>query len=284
VINPVINCDNLALEVSMAGLEIVNDGDVLYVDSRLIAERLGVEHDNFLQTVQSYQTQIEQVFGILLFETGKIKGRGRPSRHALLTEDQATFVMTLSRNTPEVVQCKIDLVHSFSNAKKLLKQFNPVSDVDRVGMRLEVKDRARLELTDQVKVYLEEIRRYDDRNYRGMFFVRVHDAINLAVTNETAVQMKARLGAMLNKKVLESDLIRDYFPTHILQHYISLCRVAANLITTEQLDPLEAVKRATILALPGGYVPSPIDFVEHIKFVQGRLTEAQRGQLQLPDI
>lgn len=106
----------------MSDLEIFDDGENLYVDSRLIAERLGIEHDNFLQTIQGYQSQIEQAFGILLFQTGKIEGRGRPPRYVLLSEEQSSFVMTLSRNTPEVVQCKIDLVKAFSRAKELLKQ------------------------------------------------------------------------------------------------------------------------------------------------------------------
>lgn len=106
----------------MADLEIIADGDELYVDSRLIAERLGIEHESFLRTLDNYQTQIEQGFGILRFEIGKIDGRGRPPRFAYLNEDQATFVMTLSRNSPEVIQCKLDLVSSFSKAKKLLRQ------------------------------------------------------------------------------------------------------------------------------------------------------------------
>jgi phage regulator Rha-like protein len=106
----------------MADLEIFDDGGNLYVDSRLIAERLGIEHRSFLVTLDNYQTQIEQAFGILRFEIAEIDGRGRPRRYALLNEDQATFVMTLSRNSSEVVQCKLDLVRSFSRAKELLRQ------------------------------------------------------------------------------------------------------------------------------------------------------------------
>lgn len=105
----------------MADLEIFDDGETLYVDSRLIAERLGIEHRSFLETVENYRTQVEQAFGILRFETAEIDGRGRPGRFALLNEDQATFVMTLSRNSSEVVQCKLDLVQAFSKAKKLLR-------------------------------------------------------------------------------------------------------------------------------------------------------------------
>jgi phage regulator Rha-like protein len=106
----------------MADLEIIADGDELYVDSRLIADRLGIEHKSFLETLDNYRTQIEQGFGILRFQTAKLSGPGRPPRFAYLNEDQATFVMTLSRNSPEVIQCKLDLVSSFSKAKKLLRE------------------------------------------------------------------------------------------------------------------------------------------------------------------
>lgn len=105
-------------------------GSVLIVDSRLIAERLGIEHINFMETIGDYQTQIEQFFGIVRFETEKLGGRGRPQKYALLTEDQSIFLITLSRNTPEVVQCKIDLVVAFSTAKDLLANRKP--DIKRV--------------------------------------------------------------------------------------------------------------------------------------------------------
>lgn len=107
----------------MTDFELFRDGDEVYVDSRLIVERLGIEHESFLRTLDNYQTQIEQAFGVIRFEIGKPSGPqgGRPSRYALLNEDQATFVMTLSRNSPEVVQCKLDLVQSFSKAKKIIQ-------------------------------------------------------------------------------------------------------------------------------------------------------------------
>lgn len=97
--------------------------NVLVVDSRLIAQELGIEHENFIETVRKYQKQAEQAFGVLRFETGKPTGGslgGRPEKYCLLTEEQATFYMTLSRNTPEVVELKIKLVKAFSEAKRLL--------------------------------------------------------------------------------------------------------------------------------------------------------------------
>lgn len=106
----------------MPDLAAFEHGNALVVDSRLIAEQLGIEHRSFLQTLDDYKTQMEQAFGFLRFENAEIQGRGRPGRYALLTEDQATFVMTLSRNSDEVVQCKLKLVQAFSRAKQVLRQ------------------------------------------------------------------------------------------------------------------------------------------------------------------
>lgn len=98
-----------------------SDG-VLVVDSRLVAQELGIEHESFMKTVEKYKTQAEQAFGGLRFEIGvPDKPTGNPPRFVLLTEEHATFYMTLSRNTPEVVQLKLKLVQAFSEAKRLLR-------------------------------------------------------------------------------------------------------------------------------------------------------------------
>lgn len=108
----------------MTNLAVTECGGELRVDSRLIAERLGQDHNDWFNNILlPYQAQVEQVFGVLRFQNVKPPAGsrgGRPKRYALLTEDQATFFMTLSRNTPEVVQCKLELVQAFSTAKKLL--------------------------------------------------------------------------------------------------------------------------------------------------------------------
>lgn len=131
----------------MADLEIFSDDGELFVDSRLIAERLGIQHESFIKTLDTYQKQMEQAFGIIRFEIGKTSGPGRPSRYAFLKEDQSTFVMTLSANSPQVVQCKIDLVTAFEKAKKLLNERQPESS----GQLPYWYKRIRLALTDNEK-------------------------------------------------------------------------------------------------------------------------------------
>jgi phage regulator Rha-like protein len=105
----------------MSSLQAFEHAGTLVVDSRLVAERLNIDHSNFLETVENYRTQIEQAFGIIPFETEKTGKRGRPQKFALLNEEQASFVITLSSNTSEVIECKLQLVQAFSKAKELLK-------------------------------------------------------------------------------------------------------------------------------------------------------------------
>lgn len=117
-------------------LAIAEHGGILVVDSRLIAKELWIEHEVFLRTLKKHQAKIEERFGIIRFENGKIGGRGRPEKYALLTEPQATILMTFSRNTEQVVDCKLRLVEAFEKAKQVIKKVIPqqqatISDLDK---------------------------------------------------------------------------------------------------------------------------------------------------------
>jgi KilA-N domain len=159
---------------------------------------------------------------------------------------------------------------------------NPVNlqqdDIDRIVFRDTLKDEARLRMTSQVKVYLEQIQKYDDKKYSGMFFAKVHDLINTVITTETSKQMRYRISQMLGKEVSQQELIRDYFPPMMLQRYISVCEASANLMIQENLHPLTAVERAKEIVLPANYEAKIIDFSEHIKFVRQRISQPTLGQ------
>jgi hypothetical protein len=152
------------------------------------------------------------------------------------------------------------------------------ADIDRVVYRDALKDEARLRMTNQVKTYLEKMKRYDDKKYSGQFFAKVHDAINIAITSETAKNMRSRISVMLGKEIKDSELIRDYFPPMSLQRYISVCEASANFMIRENLHPLTAVERAIEIVLPANYLPESIDFSENIKFVRQRLSQPVLGQ------
>ena len=121
----------------MSEINIVEIQGQLVIDSRIIAEQLGVKHKTFIETIRNHKDTIEANFGCLAFETAKpLEGSpgGRPETFIWLTEVQSTFVMTLSRNSPKVINCKVGLVKAFSDQKRQLenpidrKLFNDLAD------------------------------------------------------------------------------------------------------------------------------------------------------------
>ncbi len=133
-------------------LQVTEQNGDLVVDSRLIAARLNIEHESFMRTIKKYEKKIEQRFGVIRFEIGVPDSpTGNPPKYALLNEDQATTLMTFSKNTDAVVECKLDLVAAFSEAKRIIKTVIPLQN-DRLrelelineNMRLEIQRMDRL--------------------------------------------------------------------------------------------------------------------------------------------
>ncbi len=110
----------------MSIIQIQQQDNQLVVDSRLIAAQLEIKHKTFLDTIRKYETEMEKEFGCTAVETADIQMPNGGTRKELvcywLTEDQATYVMTLSRNTDSVRRCKRELVKAFSAAKQIIPQ------------------------------------------------------------------------------------------------------------------------------------------------------------------
>lgn len=99
---------------------LVEKGDEVRVDTRVLAEYLGNQHQHVFQLVKQYQGDFEEL-GVLRFETGKPqKGTvgGRPERSALLNEDQCYLLLTYSRNSAQVRALKVKLVKAFAEARQ----------------------------------------------------------------------------------------------------------------------------------------------------------------------
>lgn len=109
-----------------AAIEVVNQNGLLLVDSRLIAARLGLQHESLIKTIKKYESRMEQRFGCIRFEIGVPETpTGNPPKYALLTEQQATVLMTFSKNTEEVIDCKLELVEAFDKAKQVILSVIP---------------------------------------------------------------------------------------------------------------------------------------------------------------
>lgn len=102
-------------------VEIVNNEP--RVSSLVIAENCDLTHHNLLQNIDKYKVELESLgrvaFQMRPFETnGGIQQR----RIALLNEQQAAFLITLSCNTEQVVAFKLALTKAFFEARKQLKK------------------------------------------------------------------------------------------------------------------------------------------------------------------
>ena len=96
----------------------------LVTTSEIIAQSIDVHHKNTLDLIKRYKRELEPL-GSLAFET-RVKRAdnrgGEKTTYALLNEQQATFLISLSRNTSKVVEFKLALTKAFFEARNLLKQ------------------------------------------------------------------------------------------------------------------------------------------------------------------
>lgn len=123
-------------------IEIVNM-DGLRVDTRTLAPKLDIRHRNIIQNIRSYETEFAELGGVpFQTETLQTPGGTQEVGYALLNEDQAYFLLTLSRNSPLVVKAKLSLVKAFKSARETLEHSTLA--------RLEGKKARRIE-TDSIK-------------------------------------------------------------------------------------------------------------------------------------
>lgn len=124
----------------MTNLTVCERDGILVVDSRLVAQRLGIEHHTLLKTIDKYLERLEAISPVR-FEVDVVKrpqGGGSPTRFAWLDERQATLLMTYSRNTEQVLDCKDALVDAFEKAKQVIKENIPAQSQEIERMKLEL--------------------------------------------------------------------------------------------------------------------------------------------------
>lgn len=138
---------------------------VPFTTSKVIAEMTGMNHRRVKDAIRKYSNELEG-FGLLgAYETES--SGGRPEEIIKLNEEQATFLMTLLKNTPVVVAFKKELVRQFyAMRRELVKR-----EVERVKLTP-----TRRELTDAIRDNVPDsphkamwYRHYTDLAYRSAF-------------------------------------------------------------------------------------------------------------------
>ncbi len=124
-------------------------GNDIFTDSKIIAEGTGNRHKNVKELIQKYENDIKE-FGTLSVLNGESTG-GRPIELFLLNEEQATFVITLLRNSKKVVEFKKELVRQFYQMRKFIleKQSKEWQETRKTGKLI------RKEETDTIQRLIE---------------------------------------------------------------------------------------------------------------------------------
>ncbi|HHX22660.1 MAG TPA: Rha family transcriptional regulator [Thermoanaerobacterales bacterium] len=118
-----------------------------YTTSKIIAEYGGQEHRAVRQLIRTHEKSLREFGKVSTFEMQKPENElgGRPEKYYKLNEEQATFLITLMKNTPQVVLFKKELVKQF---------FTMRQELEKRRLERETELKSRKELTEKIKFHL----------------------------------------------------------------------------------------------------------------------------------
>lgn len=163
----------------------------MYTTDEVIADCSGNSLHAVKQLIGKHQDQLNK-FGILAFEMRKLDGRGRPKKVYMLNQQQATFLITLLDNTPQVVDFKVKLVKQFF---KMQQELNTRKVNYDEGKQVSKK------LGDAVKANLDNPKWYDYKNF--------NDLVYKATFGKNVKQLKAVKGIPESKDVSATELLNS---------------------------------------------------------------------------
>jgi len=97
---------------------VILKGNEVFTDSLVITNGTGIEHRATQQLIKNYKNDIKD-FGKITFEMRPLVS-GQKTKVYLLNEEQATFLISLMKNTKVVVQFKKELVRQFYSMRKFI--------------------------------------------------------------------------------------------------------------------------------------------------------------------
>jgi len=134
---------------------------ILLVSTLDIWEGLGVEHRAIIALIQKYELEFQS---IRAFTFQMLKSKGRPTPFCLLDEEQATFLITLMRNSAEVVPFKLRLTREFYRMRRELSRLaSQNQNAEWLEQRNAGKE-TRLIATDTIKAFVDYAKAQGSQN------------------------------------------------------------------------------------------------------------------------
>lgn len=98
----------------MGELVIVN-GQSVFTTSWIISQNLNIQHESVVRLIKEYSSIDE----LSRLQIGELPTKGRPVKIFLFEEVQALILVSLMKNSPEVIKFKINLVKAFIKYRRI---------------------------------------------------------------------------------------------------------------------------------------------------------------------
>ena len=114
----------------MANLVFLSKENIPLTTSEIIAKALEKRHHDVIELIRNHEKVINN-FGKVLYKSANseafktLRGAIKEKKVAYLTEEQATIVICLMRNSPKVLEFKVRLVRAFFEMRQQLQQNQP---------------------------------------------------------------------------------------------------------------------------------------------------------------
>lgn len=164
---------------------------VPFTTSKVIAEMTGIEHRKIKVAVRKHKEDIESFGRVAPYEAPlETKGGTQIETGYRLNEEQATFLMTLLKNTPVVVAFKKELVRQFYTMRRELVQ----RQVNRAKLLPTRRD-----MTDAIRDCIP------DSPHKSMWYKHYTDLAYRAAFGKSAAQLRKDRGA--SQKAVAADFM-----------------------------------------------------------------------------
>lgn len=161
----------------------VRENDV-FTNSKVIAEGTNNQHESVVAIIRKYESDIAD-FGKIDFSDLKSGKRGQPERVYYLNEEQATFVITLLRNSKVVVKFKKELVRQFYAMRRFL-----VEKQSKLWTETRIANKEnRLKETDVIKLLQDYAKEQGSKNSDKLYMVYTKLAKSVVGGNRDSVSV-----------------------------------------------------------------------------------------------
>ena len=190
----------------MNELILLKNNDV-FTTSLVIAAGTNVKHKNIKELVSKYENDLKDFGKVrVLNATLDTNGGVQKISYYLLNEQQATFLMTLLRNTKIVVEFKKELVKQFYQMRQILLEKQTVL---WQNTRIEAKAN-RLKETDEIKALVTYAKENGSKNAEK-YYITFSNLANKAVRIDSNQRDTATTN-QLNNLILIENIIN-----HVIQ-------------------------------------------------------------------